>query len=156
MQTTPRAIRIPDELWDQALDATQRRGETISDVVRDALSAYVKAVGVLVLVLAALLGLTACGSSDPAPVVTKSLAAQQPAGEPVDEPAASPSASATPACWSSAASTWMDDYNAVITDSAAAVAVLDALPDAHYGCTAADVADLVRAHDLADRIRPEN
>jgi predicted DNA-binding protein len=41
--TTPRAIRISDELWQDAKAVAGRRSETISDIVRDALEAYVKA-----------------------------------------------------------------------------------------------------------------
>lgn len=40
--TTPRAIRVDDDLWDAAKTATEDRGETISDVVRLALIAYVQ------------------------------------------------------------------------------------------------------------------
>ena len=39
--TTPRAIRISDELWQDAKAVAERRSETISDVVRVALEAYV-------------------------------------------------------------------------------------------------------------------
>lgn len=41
MNTTPRAIRIPDELWAAALAKAEERGETVSDVVRKALERYV-------------------------------------------------------------------------------------------------------------------
>jgi len=41
--TTIRSIRISDQVWDAAKEATERRGETISDVVRRALEAYVAA-----------------------------------------------------------------------------------------------------------------
>lgn len=40
--TTPRAIRISDELWQDAKVVAERRSETISDVVRRALETYVK------------------------------------------------------------------------------------------------------------------
>ena len=40
--TTPRAIRISDELWQQAKAVAERRGDTISDVVRLALEWYIK------------------------------------------------------------------------------------------------------------------
>lgn len=40
--TTPRAIRIPDDLWAAALAKAQERDETVSDVVRRALERYVK------------------------------------------------------------------------------------------------------------------
>lgn len=39
--TTPRAIRISDELWQAAKAVAERRSETISDVVRVALERYV-------------------------------------------------------------------------------------------------------------------
>lgn len=41
-ETTPRAIRIPDNLWAAALEKAQERGESVSDVVRRALERYVK------------------------------------------------------------------------------------------------------------------
>ncbi len=40
--TTPRAIRISDELWQEAKAAAQRRGGTISEVVRRALEEYIR------------------------------------------------------------------------------------------------------------------
>ena len=40
--TTPRAIRIPDDLWAAALDKATERDETVSEVVRNALERYVK------------------------------------------------------------------------------------------------------------------
>jgi hypothetical protein len=42
MPDTPRAIRIPDVLWQAALAKAQDRDETVSDVVRRALERYVK------------------------------------------------------------------------------------------------------------------
>lgn len=36
-----RAVRVDDELWSAALDAATRNGETVSDVIRAALGAYV-------------------------------------------------------------------------------------------------------------------
>jgi len=39
--TTARAIRVPDNLWEQALAAAHERGETVSEVVRVALERYV-------------------------------------------------------------------------------------------------------------------
>ena len=42
MADTPRAIRIPDELWAEAKRVTAERGETVSEVVRAALERYVK------------------------------------------------------------------------------------------------------------------
>ena len=42
MPDTPRAIRIPDDLWQAALDAAEAKGETVSQVVRRALERYVK------------------------------------------------------------------------------------------------------------------
>jgi negative regulator of replication initiation len=39
--TTPRAVRVPDDLWDAALAATAANGETVSDVIRRALAQYV-------------------------------------------------------------------------------------------------------------------
>jgi predicted transcriptional regulator len=40
--TTPRKIRIDDELWDLAQEKAARRRETVSDVIRRALLAYVE------------------------------------------------------------------------------------------------------------------
>jgi antitoxin component of RelBE/YafQ-DinJ toxin-antitoxin module len=42
-ETTPRAIRIPDDLWENAKAATEANGDTVSDVVRRALERYVRA-----------------------------------------------------------------------------------------------------------------
>jgi len=42
MPDTPRAIRIPDDLWQAALDKATEREETVSEVVRNALERYVK------------------------------------------------------------------------------------------------------------------
>jgi predicted DNA-binding protein len=41
-ETTPRAIRIPDDLWEAALAKAEANGETVSDIVRRALERYVK------------------------------------------------------------------------------------------------------------------
>lgn len=40
-ETTPRAIRISDDLWQAALAKAQERGETLSEVVRRALERYI-------------------------------------------------------------------------------------------------------------------
>ena len=42
MTTTPRAIRIADELWAAALAKAEERGETVSEIVRKALERYIK------------------------------------------------------------------------------------------------------------------
>ena len=42
MPDTPRAIRIPDDLWQTALDKAHANGDTLSDIVRRALERYVK------------------------------------------------------------------------------------------------------------------
>ena len=39
--TTPRAIRISDDLWREAKVVAERRSDTISDIVRKALEAYI-------------------------------------------------------------------------------------------------------------------
>ena len=41
MPDTPRAIRIPDDLWQAALAKAAERGDTVSEVVRKALERYV-------------------------------------------------------------------------------------------------------------------
>lgn len=41
-ETTPRAIRIPDDLWEAALAKAEANGDTVSDIVRRALERYVK------------------------------------------------------------------------------------------------------------------
>jgi hypothetical protein len=44
MANTPlRSIRIPDEIWDPALEATMREGTTITEIVKRALDEYAKA-----------------------------------------------------------------------------------------------------------------
>ena len=40
--TTPRAIRISDDLWQEAKVVAERRSDTISEVVRLALEEYIK------------------------------------------------------------------------------------------------------------------
>ena len=42
MPDTPRAVRIPDALWQAALEKAHANGETLSEVVRRALERYVK------------------------------------------------------------------------------------------------------------------
>jgi hypothetical protein len=37
-----RAVRVEDELWDAAMVIATERGETLSDIMRDALRRYVK------------------------------------------------------------------------------------------------------------------
>lgn len=44
-KTPTRAIRVPDDLWKTAKAIARERGETLSDVLRDALVAYVKRYG---------------------------------------------------------------------------------------------------------------
>lgn len=41
MPTPLRAVRVPDELWDAALSCTRADGRTVTDVVVEALRAYV-------------------------------------------------------------------------------------------------------------------
>lgn len=40
-KTPLRAVRVPDELWKAAQAVAKARGETLSEVIRDCLSAYV-------------------------------------------------------------------------------------------------------------------
>lgn len=40
--TPPRSIRVPDDVWEAAKEKAAERGETISQVVVDALRRYVK------------------------------------------------------------------------------------------------------------------
>lgn len=42
-KTPMRTVRIADELWNAALAVATRQGETVSDVVREALATYVEA-----------------------------------------------------------------------------------------------------------------
>lgn len=39
--TRLRNVRVPDEEWDAAMEIARRRGETLSDVIRQALTRYV-------------------------------------------------------------------------------------------------------------------
>lgn len=39
--TMPRAIRIPDDLWNAAQDKARRTGVTVSDKVRDGLQQWI-------------------------------------------------------------------------------------------------------------------
>lgn len=40
-QTTPRAVRVPDAVWDRAQAVAEANGETVSEVVRRALREYI-------------------------------------------------------------------------------------------------------------------
>jgi predicted DNA-binding protein len=40
--TRHHAIRIPDDLWQAALAKAERRGETVAEVIREALRRYVE------------------------------------------------------------------------------------------------------------------
>jgi antitoxin component of RelBE/YafQ-DinJ toxin-antitoxin module len=42
MQNNIRSFRIDDELWLEAVKVAAERGETVSDVIREALTRYVK------------------------------------------------------------------------------------------------------------------
>lgn len=44
-ETKPRAIRIPEDLWQSALKVAQARGEPLSEVVRECLTEYVASSG---------------------------------------------------------------------------------------------------------------
>lgn len=44
-KTPQRAIRVPDDLWATAKAIAKARGETLSEVVREALVAYVRRYG---------------------------------------------------------------------------------------------------------------
>ncbi len=35
-------MRVPDDLWDEAMEIAQSRGEALSEVIRKALESYVK------------------------------------------------------------------------------------------------------------------
>lgn len=39
--TTLRNVRVSDELWDEAMAIAERRGQNVSQVIRDALAVYV-------------------------------------------------------------------------------------------------------------------
>jgi predicted transcriptional regulator len=41
MPDTPRAIRVPDKLWEAALRCAQANEDTVSNVVRQALERYI-------------------------------------------------------------------------------------------------------------------
>lgn len=41
-ETTPRAIRVPDDLWAAALAKAQQEGTTVTAIVLKALERYVK------------------------------------------------------------------------------------------------------------------
>ena len=43
--TRHRNIRIPDDLWQQALTLARSRGEHLSDIIRAALTDYIKQQG---------------------------------------------------------------------------------------------------------------
>jgi predicted DNA-binding protein len=37
-----RAVRVPDDLWEEAQKVAAERGETLSEVIREALKEYIK------------------------------------------------------------------------------------------------------------------
>lgn len=39
-KTPGRAVRVPDNTWNPAREAAKRRGETLSDIMRDSLDAF--------------------------------------------------------------------------------------------------------------------
>jgi predicted transcriptional regulator len=41
-KTPNRVVRVPDDLWHAAQAIAKARGETLSDIIRDALRRYVK------------------------------------------------------------------------------------------------------------------
>lgn len=41
-KTPPRAVRVPDRLWEQAKEAAEQRGENVSQVIKRALLRYVR------------------------------------------------------------------------------------------------------------------
>jgi predicted HicB family RNase H-like nuclease len=41
-ETTPRAVRVPDDLWEAAIDKAQEDGTTVTAVVIKALERFVK------------------------------------------------------------------------------------------------------------------
>lgn len=41
-ETTPRAIRVPDDLWQAAMEKAQSEGTTVTAVVLKALQRYIK------------------------------------------------------------------------------------------------------------------
>lgn len=42
MNTPPRAIRVPDELWNRAVQATALNGDTVTHVLHQALEHYLQ------------------------------------------------------------------------------------------------------------------
>lgn len=44
-RTPNRAVRVSDDLWSKAQAVAKDRGETLSDVIRDALTEYVRKFG---------------------------------------------------------------------------------------------------------------
>lgn len=44
-KTPLRAVRVPNELWDAAKAIARERGESLSDVLREALADYVRKYG---------------------------------------------------------------------------------------------------------------
>ncbi len=41
-KTPHRTVRVPDDLWDEAMRTARARGESLSDVIRDCLRDYVQ------------------------------------------------------------------------------------------------------------------
>lgn len=40
-RTPGRAVRVPDSTWNPAQEAARRRGDTLSEIMRDSLDAYI-------------------------------------------------------------------------------------------------------------------
>lgn len=162
MPKTPlRNIRIDDELWDAAKATAEKNGETVTQVIRRALSAYVKGNGAVLAVLATLLLLSACGGEEPAAQTTSTQTTTAEVSDvaasttpPFEDPDAEARALAGE-CYSTVYMPTRSEYAHLVEDiSSQTIDLATALvriPDPSEGCDGNDVQNLTwletRAHD---------
>jgi hypothetical protein len=65
MNTPQRTIRIEDELWTAAAAKAEKENTTVTDVIRKALDAYVKASAAVLVAVLAMFTLGACSADEP-------------------------------------------------------------------------------------------
>jgi hypothetical protein len=131
--TTPKdaalSIRLNSEDREALEQIAEANDEPIAQTARRAIRAFIAAAGVLI----AVLGLSACGGADEPSVTDQTPVAQ------VEQPTAETGQTAKSErdCWS-VSQEWIDSFNAVGTDPARVVAMIDDLPAPSAGCKKAD------------------
>jgi hypothetical protein len=121
------SIRLNSEDREALERIAEANDEPVAQTARRAIRAFIATAGVLLAVLT----MSACGGADE-PTATDAT--------PVSEQVAAPEVDASEPesdCWS-VTQEWIDAFNAVGTDPARVVAMVDDLPDASEGCKKAD------------------